>query len=91
MQTDDELTVPTVHLNGSGLHSLFEQYKGALEALRGAIEALPVPHARDYYVQEDEESYRKARTQFEDQFRRLREIEDELTTILQGISKQRRP
>lgn len=90
MQTDDqsELVVPTVHSNGSGAHNLFEQYKGALEALRGAIEALPVPHGRDYYVQEDEQAYRKARAQFEDQFRKLREVEEDLTTLLRAISRQ---
>ncbi len=87
--TQTEMTVPSLHLNGSGWDNLNEQYRGALEALRTAREAIPVPHGRDYYVQE-EGAFEKARAQFETQLRKLNEVEEELTGILLGIMEQRR-
>lgn len=90
MPTDDmtsELTIPTVHMNGSGAKNLNEQYRGALEAIQEARQALPVPHGRDYYVQE-EGAYEKARAQFEDQVRKLGEVEEQLSGILLGILDQ---
>jgi len=84
-----ELTVPTLHLNGSGYDNLNPQYRGALEALRTARQALPVPHGRDYYVQEDG-AFEKARAQFEAQLHKLEEVEEELSGILLGILEQRR-
>lgn len=44
---------PLVHLNGSSKASLKEEYSAAHQALRDAIEALPQPHDRDYYVYGD--------------------------------------
>lgn len=85
----DNLTIPTLHLNGSGFENLQEQYRTALEKLREAREALPIPHGRDYYVQDDG-AYTRARGQFEAQRRRINEIEEELSGILLGILDQHR-
>lgn len=90
MKTDDqELTVPTLHLNGSGWNNLYRDYSGALEALKAAMEALPVPHGRDYYVQDDG-AYERARAQFEAQVAKIREVEEEVRAILEKIYEQHR-
>lgn len=84
-----EMTVPTVHMNGSGYDNLRRQYREGLEKVREARRAIPVPHGRDYYVQEDG-AYERARAQFEGQMRKLEEIEEELSGILLGIMDQRK-
>ena len=47
------LSLPTVHLNGSSQESLLDGYVAAIEALRVAAQALQAtsPHDRDYYTQ----------------------------------------
>lgn len=84
----DDLTIPTVHLNGSGFKNLQSQYREALERLREARRAIPVPHGRDYYVQDDG-AYLRARKQFEAQIAKIGEVEEELSGILLGIMDQR--
>lgn len=84
---DTELTIPTVHLNGSGYDNLYKDYREALEAVKTAKEKLPRPHGRDYYVMEDG-AFEKAREQFSAQLRKLNKIEDELTQILLGVIEQ---
>jgi hypothetical protein len=84
-----DLTVPTVHLNGSGYDNLHRDYRAALAAVREAREKLPRPHGRDYYVQEAG-ALEKALSQFTGQLRKLEEIETELTHILMGVQDQRR-
>lgn len=84
----DNLTIPTVHLNGSGFENLQSQYREALERLREARRAIPVPHGRDYYVQDDG-AYLRARKQFEAQLAKIEELEEELSGILLGIMEQR--
>ena len=48
-----ELTMPTVHLNGSDGQTLLAGYNTALEALHDAHATIQMaaPHGRDYYVQ----------------------------------------
>ena len=87
MSNDKELTVPTVHLNGSGFKLLMEQYREAVEAVGNACEALPVPHGRDYYVQADG-TYKVARQQFQGQHAKLTEVLTELRTIAREIYRQ---
>jgi hypothetical protein len=80
-----------VHLNGSGARLLKEQYKKAIEALEAALEAVPVPHGRDYYViPEGEPGYKEARDQFEEQVRVLRGVKEELLATYRGIVQQER-
>ena len=83
----EELTVPTLHLNGSGWKNLYEQCTASLGALRAAKVALPQPNARDYYVQGDYAILR-ATSQLDAQFAKLDEVEAELTKILEAISEQ---
>jgi hypothetical protein len=88
-QTNDELTVPTLHLNGSGYDNLYGDYREALQALQDAKDKLPRPHGRDYYVQDDQ-AFTKAREQFNAQMTKLREVEEELTAILMNVLEQHR-
>jgi hypothetical protein len=48
------MTVPTVHLNGTGREGLRRKYRTAYLTLTPAIEALrqTTPHGRDYYPQD---------------------------------------
>ena len=90
MSTDKkELTIPSIHLNGSGIKNLTEQYEEAITAVDDALKALPVPHGRDYYVQE-EGAYERAREQFKGQVSQLNGVLDELTAIYRGIRRQER-
>lgn len=84
-----ELTIPTLHSNGSGWDNLYEQYRDALEATRELLEKLPRPHGRDYYVQ-GEDAFAEARRQFDAQREKVSSLQTELTEILQAISAQRR-
>lgn len=88
-KSKDDLTIPTLHLNGSGFENLNRDYRAALAKLREAREALPVPHGRDYYVQDDG-AFKRARAQFEAQRRRIEEVEEELSGILLGVIEQHR-
>lgn len=89
MSNKQDLTTPTVHLNGSGFKNLEEQYREGLQAVEDAIQKLPVPHGRDYYVQGDD-VYLKARAQFEGQLEKLNAVKEELTEILRAVYRQER-
>lgn len=89
MKSNTDLTIPTLHLNGSGYDNLYKDYRAAIEAVQEARRALPVPHGRDYYVAEDG-AFEKAREQFQAQRRKLDEIEEELSGILLGVIEQHR-
>lgn len=47
------MITPTIHLNGTARADLFSGYMDAVEALRGAVEAVrrTAPNGRDYYLQ----------------------------------------
>jgi len=49
----DELMVPTVHLNGTGRDELLAQITNAISAISDALDAMAKasPHPRDFYVQ----------------------------------------
>ena len=85
MSTKPEPVVPSIHLNGSGIKNLTEQYEEGIEA----VSAVPVPHARDYYVQE-EGSFERAREQFNGQVLKLNSVLEELKTIYRGVRRQER-
>jgi len=79
---------PTIHLNGTGATDLFKQYADGVLALREALRRLPVPHGRDYYVQEDG-AYERARAESQARADKLREVLEELEGILEGVAQQR--
>jgi len=47
------MTLPTIHLNGTGAQALLDGYIDAGQAVRAAIDALQAaaPNGRDYYPQ----------------------------------------
>ncbi len=43
---------PRVHINGTSGEDLLQQYSDAETAIVGAVDRIPVPDERDYYVQD---------------------------------------
>lgn len=86
-QHQKDLQAPILHLNGSGFDNLFEQYANAAGSVRKAIQDLPVPHGRDYYVQEG--AFERARAQHQDRVERLQGILEELQGVLEELSEQK--
>lgn len=81
MPTD--LTLPTVHLNGTGRKMLAEGYQRAYVAVQDAIRAFNEIefNARDYYVQSDS-AWPKARTERDCVAAHLRQVRDYLEAHL---------
>ncbi len=63
--TRKAVTLPTIHLNGSGAARLRDLSREAFDAIDAAasIAASAAPHARDYYTQGDD-IYGKARAEW---------------------------
>lgn len=83
-----EHPTPTIHLNGSGAANLLADYRHGAAALRDALDRLPVPHARDYYVQGDD-AYLLARKAHERHAEALRTVYNELREVAVAIQRQR--
>jgi len=81
------ITLPTVHRNGTSRDSLLDGYIDAIDALRLAVEALKAsaPNARDYYVKA-EGTFCLAQNQHFIRLARLRDTINELTEIAQNVS-----
>jgi hypothetical protein len=81
------ITLPTVHRNGTSRDSLLDGYIAALDALRLATEALQAsaPNSRDYYIQAGD-TFCMAQNQHFVRLARLRDTIDELTEIAQHVS-----
>lgn len=75
MQND--ITLPTVHMNGTGKKTLMEGYDGAADALLAFADAFGRIefNARDYYVQ-GSDAYPKARDNRDAINLKIREIRD---------------
>ena len=88
MQTISSLTVPTVHLNGTGRKTLQEDYFRAYRALDDALEAFYKIefNARDYYVQEDGAFY-KARAERDCELKRFAQIKEYLEAHLMSLGE----
>jgi hypothetical protein len=85
-ESTHSLTIPTIHLNGSGRENLTENLEDAYEALDDAYKALryTAPNGRDYYPQGAGVLERAA----EEHMARLRKIHDvmaEIETVLKAI------
>jgi hypothetical protein len=89
MNATKSLTVPTVHLNGTGETGLVEPLRAAYAAIRDALGALneAAPHGRDYYLTTG--AYERARDEHLDRVRRLESVGDELIALAREIQKQR--
>jgi hypothetical protein len=80
------LTLPSVHLNGTGRVGLMEQYHKAYMALHEAVVALreATPHNRDYYVQSDEAGP-QARKEHQARLAAVEDVMEEIQTIYQSL------
>jgi hypothetical protein len=84
-----ELSIPTIHLNGTSSDALIDQWTTAGQALLGAIAALTAawPNARDYYVQ-GPTAADEAKREHEARIKVLRDMRDDVTRIVEGIEEQ---
>ena len=84
------ITIPTVHLNGSDGNSLLNAVNNARRAIMTAKEALDkcAPHGRDYYVTGTSEAFSDAQEEYLTRYASLRQIERELGEIETGIRTQ---
>jgi hypothetical protein len=86
------MTVPTVHLNGTGRESLRQQYQAAYLTLAPAIAALQqtTPHGRDYYPQDDGQingpAYQAARAEHAERIHRLETVQQELLALYRAVA-----
>jgi len=83
-----DLTLPSIHLNGTGRRMLTEDYTTAYHALQTAIRAFQSIefNARDYYTQGADAFY-QARSQRDIQLQHLSGVQHYLETHLAHIGK----
>jgi hypothetical protein len=83
----EQLTIPTIHMNGSGQRHLTQAYAEARDAVVAAIASLsPIaPHGRDYYPQGDG-ALEKAIVEHRSRIDRLRSVREELALILESLA-----
>lgn len=91
MPQETTLTLPTVHMNGTGFKMLFEGYDQASDKLADFTDAFGNIefNARDYYVQ-DPDAYTKAREERQDIYAKIRDIKHYLEKHLLHLDDQRR-
>jgi len=81
--------IPTVHMNGTAGEDLLDQYAGAVEAMREALDAVceAGPNARDYYVQGPDAAL-AAQREHEVRVASLKRVRNDLAAIVEGIQDQ---
>jgi hypothetical protein len=79
---------PSIHLNGTSLDALSEDYTEARCAVSRAITALEKnpPNARDYYVQ-GKHAYSEAVQEHYDRIRRLESVYSDLLEICEYLAE----
>ena len=83
-----DLTLPSIHLNGTGRRMLTEDYTAAYHALQAAFRAFQSIefNARDYYPQ-GADAFARARTQRDIQLQHLAGVQHYLETHLMHIGE----
>ena len=83
------ITIPTIHLNGTGADTLMREYRAAYDAIGKAIDALASTtcNGRDFYVQGGS-AYYKARDERQAALDKLRDAQAYCGEICQGIEEQ---
>ena len=83
-----DLTLPSIHLNGSGRRMLTEDYTTAYRAIQAAIRPFQSVefNARDYYPQ-GADAFTRARRQRDVQLQHLAEVQHYLETHLMHIGE----
>lgn len=78
------LTIPALHLNGSGIENLTKFLEEAIERLVPAFEAIQqtAPHMRDFYVLENGQSaYKQALKEHHARLRKVESVTEDLRFI----------
>lgn len=88
--TPQNLELPVIHLNGSGINSLHSEYRTAWRQLLDARESFldATCHPRDFYPKGDG-AYQRARFQREVALRRIDSAISYLETHLQFLTEHR--
>lgn len=88
MTTQENLAVPTVHLNGTSKEALLDQISDALAALAEAHSKLSAaaPNARDYYMQGL--AFGRALSQHVGRVKKIQSVIAELQAIGEKIADQ---
>lgn len=83
------IEIPVVHLNGTSVNALIEQYIDVGQAISAAIEALESngPHSRDYYVR-GPEAWKRASDQHTLCVNKLCQVKQEIEAMILGIDSQ---
>lgn len=81
------MKLPSIHLNGTSPHDLYEQVCEAMGAIRAAIVKLDkaCPNGRDYYPQ-GPHALADAISEHDERVKRLISVQRELETIAEHIS-----
>lgn len=76
------ITLPTIHINGTGAKTLFDDYRAAMDAISDARQVLNKIefHPRDYYVQGDN-TFAKAQTERREMYAKLDDIWENLMAV----------
>ena len=84
---EEDLAVPSIHLNGTSRSELVMQIYNAVRALENAGNMLQkaAPHSRDYYVQ-NIGNFSKAQQQHLSRMLRLGSIQTELMEIWEKLT-----
>lgn len=84
------MTLPTLHMNGTGANMLMEGYENAWVDVRDAQDTLGKIefNPRDYYVQDG--AWEKAIEERRDIFQLLKRVEDYLMAHMEHINNTRR-
>jgi hypothetical protein len=87
--TTIDLTVPTVHLNGTSKGRLLESLNSARESLEVAYQRVKetYPNGRDYYPQ-GETAIRRAEDQHLSRLARIDSVQKELDALIEAIDAQ---
>jgi len=83
-----DLTLPSIHLNGTGRRMLTEDYTTAYNALQAAIRAFQSIefNARDYYTQ-GADAFTRARHQRDVQLQHLADVQHYLESHLMHLAE----
>ena len=81
---DQPLSLPTVHMNGTGAKDLLEEAEAAYDAVGAALTALRrmTVNGRDYYVQIDPRAFYKASDQHRDRQFALQQVQNDLERLM---------
>ena len=81
-----ELSIPTVHMNGTSKNELLDQLSSVYEALDNVLDVMrnASPNGRDYYTQEHG-SFEKAVTEHRHRALKVYAVRDEVETLIYCI------